>query len=372
MTPPRRPFVDALRGLAVVLMVVNHTARWWLAPGVGAARDVLVYVTMALAGPAFLLLVGVSLALAYHHAVVASRPWSAVAAVTLRRAAVIAGAGLLVNAVVFPQDILGARVLVSIALALLVATPLLGLLPHPGGRLLLLAFALGLYAAFPSAQPMLAAWSRSHPLAAGLLLREFPLFPWLGLVLLGLVLGWGDAASGYSGTSAPDGGAPAPRRPEAPTSPRRRDRRHAALGAAGLAGLAAYALLDRAAPLAVRLHVDRDLVLNDYWTAGPVTAVGIVGGLLLLLALAYAIVERAGWPVAPLVLLGRAALPIYVLHLVLIVVVVRDAGGAALTDWGRYALATGLLLVMLVAVARVWLPVRGGVRRWRTLAAHSS
>ncbi|MGH7264321.1 MAG: heparan-alpha-glucosaminide N-acetyltransferase domain-containing protein, partial [Candidatus Rokuibacteriota bacterium] len=60
----RRPFVDALRGLAVALMVVNHTARWWLDPALGG-REALVYVTMVLAGPTFLLLVGFSLALSW-------------------------------------------------------------------------------------------------------------------------------------------------------------------------------------------------------------------------------------------------------------------------------------------------------------------
>ncbi len=340
--PGRVRFVDALRGLAVVLMVVNHTARWWLAPAVGDGREALIYTTMALAGPTFLLLVGFSLALGYHRATVAGgRPWRAVARRSLQRAAGIALAGFALNAVVFPDDLVGARVLLSIALALVVATPLLPLARRRAGRLALLVLAFALYAAFPPAAPALAAWSRAHPIAASLLFREFPLFPWLALVLLGVVLGWHEAA--------------------APAAARR-TRRYTAIGLGGLAALLAYAWLEPATPVAARLAFGRDLTLNDYWTAGPVTAVGITGALLALLALAYGVVERGGWSLPGLLLLGRAALVLYVVHLVVVVALVREAGGLVLGDWPSYAAATALLLVFLLALARAWLLLRG---RWQ-------
>jgi uncharacterized membrane protein len=330
--------VDALRGLAVVLMVVNHTARWWLSPAAGAARDPLIYTTMVLAGPTFLLLVGFSLALAYHAATrTAPRPLAAVAAVTVRRAAVILAGAFLLNALAFGHDVLGARVLHSIALALLVATPLLPLVRSPRTRPALLAAAVALYAAFPPAIPALAGWSRAHPVAAGLLLREFPLFPWLGLVLVGLVLGWAEASGREAGGRRP---------------------RDGLVAGLGLAGLAAYWLGDPRTPIVQRLAFEQDLTLNDYWTAGPLTAVGMMGALLCLLAGASWAVERHRWPVTGLVWLGRAALLLYVVHLVLILPLGRDAWSLAFQDWWTYGLATALLVAALVALAAVWLRVR--------------
>jgi uncharacterized membrane protein len=320
-------------------MVVNHTARWWLEPAAGPPREALVYVTMVLAGPTFLLLVGVSLALAHHAALAQGRPFRAVAARQLRRAAGILGAGFLVNALVFPGDVLGARVLISIALAIVLATPLLPLLRSRPGRWALLALAAALYGAFLATLPDLARWSRAHPVAAGLLLREFPVFPWLGLVLAGLVLGAAEARGRDAGR-----------------------RRHAALAAGGLLGVAAYVALGAGTPLPRRLALGRDLSLNDYWTAAPVTAVGMVGAILLLVAGAHALVEGRGWRLPALVALGRAALPIYVVHLVIVAPVAREAWGVSLRDWESYALATAVLLTALVGLAAAWLAIRARAR----------
>jgi uncharacterized membrane protein len=342
--PPRAPrlaFVDALRGLAVVLMVVNHTARWWLAPSVGAAREAVIYVTMVLSGPTFLLLVGFSLALAHRAtAAVPGASFGVALCRNLRRAAGILAAGALVNLIVFPADPLEARVLVSIALGIALATPLLPLLPHAPARAGLLLGAPVLYALFLRVRPALAEWSGAHPLAANLLLREFPLLPWFGLVLLGLGLGWLEAAGGTA---------------------RSRDRRYAALGAAGLLGLAAYGALGFGAPLGERLAFGQDLVLNGYWTAAPVTALGMAGALAALLAAAYAAVERGGWRPAALLRLGRAALFVYVLHLILVLPLGQRALGVAVADWPRYALATTVLLAGLVAAAPLWGALRARV-----------
>jgi len=64
MAHERLLFLDALRGLALVYMVLNHTARWWLDAPMGRPRSHLIYVTVTLAGPLFLFLVGFCLPLA--------------------------------------------------------------------------------------------------------------------------------------------------------------------------------------------------------------------------------------------------------------------------------------------------------------------
>ncbi len=68
-TPARRPatdrlvFLDALRGFALIFMVLNHTGRWWQDRSMGWPWYYSIYVTMAVAAPTFLFLVGYCLPL---------------------------------------------------------------------------------------------------------------------------------------------------------------------------------------------------------------------------------------------------------------------------------------------------------------------
>src|SRR4029450_7017363 len=58
-------FLDGLRGLAIILMVVNHTSRWWLDRSMGLPRYHLIYLTVPLSAPLFLFLAGFCLPLSY-------------------------------------------------------------------------------------------------------------------------------------------------------------------------------------------------------------------------------------------------------------------------------------------------------------------
>src|SRR5438046_716246 len=61
----RQVFLDGLRGLALIFMVLNHTGRWWIERPLGWPRYHLVYLTVTLAAPIFLFLVGFCLPLSY-------------------------------------------------------------------------------------------------------------------------------------------------------------------------------------------------------------------------------------------------------------------------------------------------------------------
>src|SRR5215472_248125 len=67
--PTRRPaaerlvFLDALRGFALIFMVVNHTGHEWQDRVMGWPWYYMVYLTMAVAAPIFLFLVGFCLPL---------------------------------------------------------------------------------------------------------------------------------------------------------------------------------------------------------------------------------------------------------------------------------------------------------------------
>jgi peptidoglycan/LPS O-acetylase OafA/YrhL len=68
----------------------------------------------------------------------------------------------------------------------------------------------------------------------------------------------------------------------------------------------------------------------------------------------YYLMERRGLSLRPLVVLGRAALFLYLAHHVIVVTVVQRALGLSLRSWALYWLATGLLLAALVALGAGW------------------
>src|SRR5215831_21291517 len=68
--PGRMPFLDGLRAFAIVAMVVNHTGRWWIGGTFGWPRYHLIYITMTVAAPIFLFLVGFCQAIAHYNATV--------------------------------------------------------------------------------------------------------------------------------------------------------------------------------------------------------------------------------------------------------------------------------------------------------------
>src|SRR2546423_7556366 len=107
----RLAYLDAARGVALVLMIVNHTARYWAADDLD--RWPLIYLTTSAAGPTFLFLVGFVLPFSYRGS---SHPLRR----AVERAAMLFAAGYVVNAVLSPlSPLLGSNVLHTIGMAVL-------------------------------------------------------------------------------------------------------------------------------------------------------------------------------------------------------------------------------------------------------------
>jgi uncharacterized membrane protein len=329
----RLSYLDAARGVALVLMVVNHTARYWATDDL--ARWPLIYATTSAAGPAFLFLVGFVLPLSYRASPQPLRR-------AVERAAVLMAAGYAVNVVLFPQQpLLGSNVLHTIGVAVLVAPLTRPWLERPLGRYALAAVGVAAYASFVLLFEPISAWVGAYPLAASLAFYDFPFWPWLGLVFLGLALGAAAAKLDDAAAHA---------------------RFYGRLGWASTLMAVGALACEWWWPASPRLTFAYDLLVTNHWIPRGTTVAWVLAWTFGTVAACFYLVERRGLGLRPLVVLGRAALFLYVAHHVIVVTLAQRALGLSLRSWSLYWLATALLLALLVALGAAWLALRRGRR----------
>jgi uncharacterized membrane protein len=348
----RLAFLDGLRGVALVLMVVNHTARWWIGGHMTWRRYALIYVTLTLAAPTFLFLVGFCLPLSLRPAPGSEPGLGALARRFLPRGTRIVLAGLLLNLVVFSEEpILSGGVLQTIGLAIAAMTPAVWLLRFRGGLAALVGVAVAGYVAFVAAFPSLTRVVQEHPRLGLVLFFDFPPWPWLSLVLLGLVLGWTWLA--------------AHRR-----SARAGARYMTVLAVVGAVMIAAFIVYDWWAATPVRFGMKRDFILNRHWTPRGAALLWVLGSVLVMLAAAHRVMEMRGWRLRWLVILGQTALFLYFLHQVVAYTLVKQWLDWRFDAWPRFWLANAVFVLGLVGLGWAWQeikrtlgPVGGRVRR---------
>ena len=184
-SPPRLTAIDALRGAAVCAMIAYHFAfdlNWFGVFRADFNHDLLWLSLRAIIVSSFMLLVGVSLVLAQHAGMSNARRW--------RRIAVIALCALLVTAgsyAAFPRTFITFGILHSIAVASILAWPLVR---YPFAALVVgvTIVAIGLQVRLPLFDQRWLNW-------IGLMTHKpatedyVPLFPWFGVVLIGIAVG---------------------------------------------------------------------------------------------------------------------------------------------------------------------------------------
>jgi uncharacterized membrane protein len=340
----RLAYLDGLRGAALVLMVVNHTARWWMDGHVTWTRYGLIYVTLTLAAPIFLFLVGFCLPLAQPPA---SAGLGALARRFVPRGARIVAAGLLLNLVVFPDEpVLSGGVLQTIGLAIVAMVPAMWLLRFRWGGWTLLLVAVAGYVAFVQAFPFLTRFVAQHPLVGLVLFYDFPPWPWLSLVLIGLVLGttWLGAHR-----RNPEEGA----------------RYLAIMAVVGALLVLAFFVHDWWRDTPMRFGMRRDFILNRHWTPRGAALLWVLGMVSLMLAAAYWVWERWRWRLRALVVLGQTALVLYFVHQIIAYTLVRGWLGWRFDDWPRFGVANAVFVVALLGLGKVWQEIRGRTIRTR-------
>ena len=183
--PSRIVGLDALRGVAIVAMIVYHFCfdlRYFRVTRWDFEHDVRWLTARALILSSFLLIAGISAVLAHRQAAPLRR-W-------LQHIAIIAAAALLVSAgsyALFAHSFIWFGVLHAIALSLLLAKPLLGrpLVAALAGVVVIVS---GLPFASPVFDNRLLGWI-GFMTAKPVTEDYVPLFPWMGVLLLGVALG---------------------------------------------------------------------------------------------------------------------------------------------------------------------------------------
>jgi peptidoglycan/LPS O-acetylase OafA/YrhL len=351
----RLAYLDGLRGVALVLMVVNHTARWWIEGRMTWARYELIYVTLTLAAPTFLFLVGFCLPLSRPRDTAAPESLGALARRLVPRGARIVLAGLALNLVVFrDESILSGGVLQTIGLAIIAMAPATWLLRFRPGPWVLLAIAVAGYVAFVHAYPALTRFVVDYPLVGLVLFYDFPPWPWLSLVLIGLVLGstWLRAHR-----ASPDAGA-----------------RYLAIGAVmGVTMVAAFFVYDWWAATPMRFGTRRDFILNNHWTPRGAALLWVLGMVLLLPGITYWAMERRRWRLRWLVILGQTAMFLYFFHQIIAFTLVKQRWGWHVDTWPQFWLANAVFVAGLVGCGWAWSELRAWrARRRRPALAASS
>lgn len=302
-TVSRLASIDAVRGLAVVLMLMHHALDAWTHPAdrVGPLWRALRHLG-GVPAPAFLLLAGLSAALVLGREREKGLPARARVAGAARRGLYVLGIAYACRVSLFLLDgnpwelLFRVDVLNCMGAALLLVGSACALAP---GRPAAVAVALALAAAFLLPAPLL--WGRNVPALGPFLgayvggtgpLVLFPLFPWVFFVAAGFALGelWGAIVA---------------RRPD----PLDSGRALAWQLPAGLALVGAAWALDGTLPSLYPPY--------DWWKASPAFALLRTGVQLGLLGAAAWIWPRLGaaGERSLLVTFGRHSLLVYVVHL---------------------------------------------------------
>lgn len=183
--PGRLPAIDALRGVAILAMIAYHFAFDLRHFGITRSdfeNDPFWLTARAAIVSAFLLLAGISLVLAREAGVSTAAFAKRVAAIALCALAVSAASWW-----VYPQAFIYFGILHCIAVALVLARPLVRW-PFAAGILGVCVIAAGLALTHPAFDMRALSWigfTTRKPLTQDYV----PLFPWLGVMLLGIPLG---------------------------------------------------------------------------------------------------------------------------------------------------------------------------------------
>ncbi|MFA6918649.1 MAG: heparan-alpha-glucosaminide N-acetyltransferase domain-containing protein [Patescibacteria group bacterium] len=340
----RYKFIDILRGLAILFMVLNHTARWWLDKSLSFFSYHMIYSTVTLAAPLFLFVVGFCLVISYQKNLKSKTNWQIVSKYLIR------GFGVMVIGYVFSLivfgfgDIWGGKVLQAIGASIIVSLPILYLLQFKRAIKYLIGLACLLPISFWLLFQPFSAWLNGHFWIGEIFFKEFPLWPYFSLVLFGLILG--KYFVDYS--SDPD--------------KLKTFFVQVFNWGFGLVVSALVLVLARSVIFRVPLiSFENDYALNHCWIPGIITSIWIVGAILLILSFSYFSANKLGRASFWLEKLGQSALFVYIFHHLIVFNIFSVFLNFRLNSIFLYFVDVFTLILFLVYGAKFWLWGRGRI-----------
>ncbi len=329
-------FIDGLRGLSVIFMILNHTARWWMNGDMGWARYYFIYYTLSLGVPIWLFLVGFSLSISfsktslYHPANTPKKLF-----LYARRGFLIILAGYALTILIFPEDPwYGTTALHTIGLGMITSIPLLVLLKHKLGRILVLAVSPLFYLLFIYFYADVNLWVTAHPITSPSLFFDFAPWPWISAIYLGLVPGWlwinGPVAGWFNYLGAIKFST-----------------------AIGIVLILMFVILRWTEDKSIVVDFQSDLLLNNHWIPKTVTTLLMYGILCLLFSLFYWIMEIRQIRMEWLITLGKTTLTIYFIHHLIALVILKRWYGIHFDNWFYFAMADVCLIAMMVCFGQM-------------------
>jgi uncharacterized membrane protein len=341
LTHHRVLFIDALRGFALLLMVLNHTAIHLLDQTLDPGRHYLVYLSVSLSAPLFLFLVGFSLSLSFYRTRAAcadNKPRHFRKYV--KRGLALLMAGYVLNMLIAPHEpFYSGGILQTIGISIILLAPLLPWLPLRIFRDGLLLTALALYLVFVHAHPGIAAWSDRHPVMTHLFFEGFPPWPWISMVLIGLVLGykWIETENQTDNVRS----------------------YLTKIRTVGIVCLLVYFGLNATQGNIINFNIFRDYIINGHWLPGGITMFWILGMVFTGFAMMYWLFENQVRHLEWLTAVGQSAFLLYVIHLLIIAGIADRHFGWRIHQWWLFSAFNLLLMLTLVVVsARYKLIVR--------------
>ncbi|MEI6287965.1 MAG: heparan-alpha-glucosaminide N-acetyltransferase domain-containing protein [bacterium] len=338
----RWKFIDVLRGLAIVLMVFNHTARYLLDISVFGYEQ-FVYGTMIMAGPVFLFLVGFSLALSFEATKKNIKSNRKIISKYVFRGLIITAVGFFLSFCVFlDEQSLTSNVLHTIGEGIILAIPFLYFSQKSIGRLLTLFLAIIVIISFYWLYLFFVFFSLSHQIIAQMFLSGFQLVPWFGVILLGIVSGNFFILSVQKNQASLF---------------------FKKILGLGICSFLVFICVQMINPQTLWLF-SGDYDLNGFWLPSGAMMIFILSGIMVCLSAVYYLVEIKKINLQFLIDFGRASLVLYVWHLFLVVVVFEIILGLNFFNWFLFFVFDLLLFVFLWQSAKIWIEIKKYLKKY--------
>ena len=340
MAQHRILFIDRLRGLALVLMILNHSALYLLEASLDPYRHILVYLTVSLSAPLFLFMVGFSLAISHmKNTAMTIRPYHVDLQKHFDRGVLLILLGFMLNIVLSPhKPFYAGGILQTIGISIIIIAPMLRWLTHRVFRDILVLSAVISYLAFAYSQANVMRMIIDHPIIADLFFGGFPPWPWIGVVFIGLV-------SGHNWLALRDEAGKV-------------DQYLLRMVIASIISLTLYFILSAWQGDMLNFNLNRDYIIRGHWLPGTITVFWSIG----IICLSFVVTQRTA--IKPgilhrlLVPLGQSALLLYLLHLLVIKGIADQLLGLTIDNWWSYIGFNLILMTGLVTVSYRWVKIQ--------------